>query len=62
MVGIVKDMFLRNSQGNCSRIRKQVNESAVITIRPHRFVWFMKEEIREFVTSAQRFQKYVLKV
>jgi hypothetical protein len=48
-VGNVKDLFLRNSQDNYSRIRKPFNESAVITTRPHMFVWFEEEEICEFV-------------
>jgi len=33
-VGNVKDLFLRNSQDNYSRIRKPVNEFAVITHTP----------------------------
>ena len=49
-VGNVKDLFLRHSQDNYSRIRKPVNESAVIITRLHRFVWFVKKEICEFVT------------
>jgi hypothetical protein len=53
----VKDLFLRNSQDNCSRIRKPVNEVAVITTRPHRFMWFMKEEICKFVTSGKKKKK-----
>jgi hypothetical protein len=53
----VKDLFLRNSQDNYSRIRKPVNEVAVITTRPHRFMWFMKEEICEFVTSGTALSK-----
>jgi hypothetical protein len=43
-------MFLHNTQDSYSRILKPVNEFAVITTCPHRFVWFMKEEICEFLT------------